>query len=591
MDLREAYERLDVEAGTPPKTARRAYLKLLKVHKPESDPDGFQRIREAWERIQEAKDWELEQLNRDPEPTNEPPADPFRPGLADKWRGVQWTMPRRNWGQQVILARGEKVGTLEHAKETARVVSQHSEWGGARSSAVPGDLTGNQGPDPLAGFIARCAKATDAERVAVAREAVAVMPERPEAYHLLHEALIVTSQMEAAAETLRTAHQAGLEGFLEPLLRQHPEHLRPEELDQARREAGHTLDPVAVARALLAREDPQGAVRAMRWGIDAALRGAKEHVPSVHVTLDFVLQLYRHHHPNAARELHDHLRRWMRDAGRETELRGSQLAATYHLTGELATLPRSFPAAVQAALSRGILDGDPSFASSELARWTLDSTLAEVAKAAEALSVYAPTLHRAVGRYLDRKTAGVYAPLPQPKLKHWADPAGAGKASAEADAKAHAAAGGAPGTTPKRGPSRPQLIGIGVLAVLVLIAIVRIVGSSSSSPRVIPQPPPIPAQVGPTAAQVHASADRICGHITPNDERCLAARAWADALAASNCPAVQAAKTRFETAMANPTGDPGDVALQNILINAAKFELERGTRIDCAAAAAGGFNP
>lgn len=584
MELREAYEQLKVEPGTAPKQARRAYLKLLKVHKPETDPAGFQQIREAWERIQAAKDWELEQLNRDPEPTNEPPADPFRRGVDAKWQGLAWTMPRRNWGQQVILARGEKVGTLEHAEETARVISQQTDWGGgARSSTVPGELADNRGPDPLQAFFERCAKATDAERVAIAREAVAVLPDRPEAHHLLHEALLVTSQMEAAAEALRTAHQAGLAGFLEPLLRQHPEHLRPEELDEARREAGHSLDPVAVARALLSREDPQGAVRAMRWGIDAALRGAKEHVPSVHVTLDFVLQLYRHHHPNAARELHDHLRRWMRDSGRETELRGSQLAATYHLTGELASLPRSFPPAVQAALSRGILDGDPSFASSELARWTLDSTPDEVTKAADALMVHAPTLHQAVGRYLDRKTAGVYAPLPQPKLKHWADPAGAGASAAEAEAQALAAAGAR-----KSGPSRPQLIGIGVLVVLVLIAIVRIVGGGSSSPRVIPQPPPIPQAVGPTAAQLRDSASRICGHVTPSDERCLAAQAWADALSARDCPAARGAKSRFEAAMANAAGDPSEVALQNILISAAKFELERGTRIDCAAGTAAG---
>jgi len=588
MDLREAFERLDVEAGTAPKKARRAYLKLLKVHKPESDPEGFQQIREAWERIQGAKDWELEKLNRDPEPTNEPPADPFRRGLAGKWQGLAWTMPRRNWGQQVILARGEKVGPLEHHEETARVVAQHSDWGGgARSSAMPGELVDQRGPDLLQPFFERCAKATDAERVAIAREAVATLPDRPEAHQLLHEALIVTSQMEAAAEALRTAHLAGLPGFLEPLLRQHPEHLRPEELDEARREAGHNLDPVAVARALLAREDAQGAVRAMRWGIDAALRGAKEHVPSVHVTLDFVLQLYRHGHPGAARELHDHLRRWMRDSGRETELRGSQLAATYHLTGELASLPRDFPSAVHAALSRGILDGDPSFASSELARWTLDSTPEEVSRAAGALATYAPTLHQAVGRFLDRKTAGVYAPLPKPKLKHWADPAGAGKASAEAEAKAHAAR---TGVTPERGPSRPQLISIGVLVLLVLIAIVRIVSSGSSSPRVIPTPPPIPQAVGPTSEQLVASASRVCSHVPDGDERCTQAWAWADALEAHDCASAQSAKAAFERAVAAASGP--NAALERILIDAAKFDLDRGTRIDCAAgSAAGGLSP
>ena len=78
MDLRQAYERLGVEPGTEPKKARRAYLKLLKVHKPETDPAGFQSIREAWETIQGAKDWEIEALDRAPEPANAAPPDPFR---------------------------------------------------------------------------------------------------------------------------------------------------------------------------------------------------------------------------------------------------------------------------------------------------------------------------------------------------------------------------------------------------------------------------------------------------------------------------------------------------------------------------------
>ena len=583
MDLRQAYERLDVEPGTEPKKARRAYLKLLKVHKPETDPTGFQSIREAWERIQGAKDWELEQLNRAPEPTNEPPADPFRRGVDPQWAGLSWTMPRRNWGQQVILARGEKVGELQHVEETARVVSQQADWGGgSRTSAVPGaELGANAGPDPMVEFVARCAQATDAQRVAIAREAVAGLPHRPEAHWLLHEALIVTSQMEAAAEALRVAHRAGMPGFLEPLLRQHPEHLLPEELDEARREAGHSLDPVAVARALLAREDAAGAVRAMRWGIDAALRGAKQHVPSVHVTLDFVLQLYRHHHPNAARELYEHLRRWMRDAGRETELRGSQLAATYHLTGELAGLPRSFPPAVQAALSRGILDGDPAFAATELASWTLENPDAAT-KATEALQIYAPTLHQAVGRFLDRRTAGVYAPLPQPKLKHWADPAGAGKKAAAADAAAFAS------VDAEKKAKRQRLFWIGVLVVLVILAVVRVVSQQSrpSSP-VVTAPPPIPV-VGPTEAQLRTSVDRICGRAGLTDPRCARAREWMGALVDGDCGRVLAAQAGFDGAVAAAAvGAAAEAALDNIVIDAAKFELERGTRIQCASAPGG----
>ncbi len=587
MDLRQAYERLGVEPGTEPKKARRAYLKLLKVHKPETDPAGFQSIREAWETIQGAKDWEIEALDRAPEPANAAPPDPFRRGKDPDFAHLPWTMPRRSWGQQVILARGRATGEEVHAAMTARVVSQHADWGGgARISAIPGGDGGPyRGGDPLAGFVERMTKATDADRVLIAREAVAAHPANAEAHRLLHRSLLVVSDMPGAAEALRTAHRAGLPGFLEPLLRQHPEHLLPEELDEARREAGHGLDPVAVARALLVRGDAQGAVRAMRWGIDAALRGAKEHVPTVHVVLDFVLQLYRHHEPGPARELHDHLRRWMRDSGRETELRGSQLAATYHLTGELAALPRHYPAAVQAALSRGILDGDPAFAATELAQWTVEHG-PEAEKAAEELEVYAPTLFRSVAKYLDRRTAGVYAPLPQPKMKHWGDPAAAGSGSTGSGSTGSGSAGTAtpqPAAAKKGGLSKGQMIGLAVLLVLVVLAFVRIVVTQERAVREpLPPRPPTIATTGPTDAQLDASVERICSHTKDrSDPRCQTAVTWAQALhAQASCATLATAKQAFDAALevaaANPSG-----GFENILINAAKFDLDHANRLRC----------
>ncbi len=49
MDWKEASEVLGVAPGTDAKAVRRAYLKLLKRHKPEVDPEGFQRLRAAFE--------------------------------------------------------------------------------------------------------------------------------------------------------------------------------------------------------------------------------------------------------------------------------------------------------------------------------------------------------------------------------------------------------------------------------------------------------------------------------------------------------------------------------------------------------------
>ncbi len=49
MSLDEALAVLGVERGVDHDTARRAYLRLVKIHKPERDPEGFKRVRAAWD--------------------------------------------------------------------------------------------------------------------------------------------------------------------------------------------------------------------------------------------------------------------------------------------------------------------------------------------------------------------------------------------------------------------------------------------------------------------------------------------------------------------------------------------------------------
>lgn len=52
MDLGDAYRELGLLRDASAETVRRTYLRLIKVHRPESDADRFMRVREAYECIQ-----------------------------------------------------------------------------------------------------------------------------------------------------------------------------------------------------------------------------------------------------------------------------------------------------------------------------------------------------------------------------------------------------------------------------------------------------------------------------------------------------------------------------------------------------------
>jgi hypothetical protein len=47
MTLDEARRELGIDASATSDEARRAYLRGIKVRKPETDPDGFRRLREG----------------------------------------------------------------------------------------------------------------------------------------------------------------------------------------------------------------------------------------------------------------------------------------------------------------------------------------------------------------------------------------------------------------------------------------------------------------------------------------------------------------------------------------------------------------
>ena len=45
------YEILGIDANADEKTIKKAYFRLIRVHSPEKDPEKFQQIRAAYERL------------------------------------------------------------------------------------------------------------------------------------------------------------------------------------------------------------------------------------------------------------------------------------------------------------------------------------------------------------------------------------------------------------------------------------------------------------------------------------------------------------------------------------------------------------
>jgi tetratricopeptide (TPR) repeat protein len=80
MTLEDALQELGIDAAATPEEARRAYLRGIKIRKPETDPEGFRRIREAYEIVTGALS--QPQMEPDPSPEEEEERAEVPPELA-----------------------------------------------------------------------------------------------------------------------------------------------------------------------------------------------------------------------------------------------------------------------------------------------------------------------------------------------------------------------------------------------------------------------------------------------------------------------------------------------------------------------------
>ncbi len=312
MTLEEAFAELGVEAGAETETIRRAYLRLIKTRKPETDPAGFQRARQAYELARAGA--ELETLATESE--------------------------RR------------------YARPDGGVHAPSPTTPGATPAAPPG-----AGDIVFQGFLSAWraipASADQRQRLEVAREVVAVLPQDPRAHWLLVRTLSGWGNDALLADALRAGWQQGWPEFLEALLLRLPGRVSRQEVD-----AAFVSDRLSLRLA--------GAVASARWGdgsastslvVEICAAAARDDAsgldePLVGRMIDVVLALHEAGAQGAARTAHEAIATWLHDSGLELTLARGPLGGVWTLAEELARLPPDFPESLRRPFAAATRAGD-----------------------------------------------------------------------------------------------------------------------------------------------------------------------------------------------------------------------------------------
>jgi hypothetical protein len=355
VTLTEAWTELGVEPGADAETVRRAYLRLIKTRKPESDPVGFQRARTAFEVAR--ADGEIESL------------------------------------------------AAESVRRHAPAFSGSSGGPGAPGappSPAPGGAAGDgaaQGDIVFEGFRSAWQSirpsADQRQRLEIAREAVAVLPHDPRAHWLLVSTLSHVGTETALADALRAGWRAGFPEFLEALLVRLPTKATREEIDAgfASQEAAVRL---AAAVAAAGWNAPRGAalvVELCRTAMEAPLDARDDRVRELPMLrlLDVVLALHAAGALDAAAEAQAALRACLHDSGLELALAAGPLGGVWLLTEEIGGLPPEFPRPLRAAFAFATRAGDLQSAYVDTCR-AIELDRSEVSLWASNLSASAPNV-------------------------------------------------------------------------------------------------------------------------------------------------------------------------------------------------------
>ena len=380
MNLLEAFAELGVESTASPRDARRAYLRLLKTRKPETDPSGFMRLREAFE-LASAYLTHCEALHA----AGAASRTPCTPVVVARHAGAERTPPPDG----AFARGGDDAPASEPSPEPCpTTATDPRSSAGAATDDEPARTKPTQAP------------AVDAPAAVEAADA---------------------SPPPEASET--ESPDAG-PGEGAPDAPESEEAARPDAGDMDGPEA-FDVEPANEALEPL-REPPasESEDRALRAWFEAASRSLDELQPPLQATLRTLAALHARGETARAHALLAAADEWLRLSGGEARHLRDLTAIRWRFARELDALPAAFPKHLRGPLARAIA-ADIEDAAAELEAFR-DYRPARAGAAARTLRDHAPTLATAFAPHLEPPLAPrrVLRPGPLPNAHDGGRPRG-----------------------------------------------------------------------------------------------------------------------------------------------------------------------